>query len=323
MSTRRPEEYAPPEVFYNDTGAAKYLRSSRMVEIQTKLSMRCIEMLCLPPDQSCLLLDIGCGAGLSGSALEEMGHRFVGTDISRPMILAARDRVDGDMMEHDMGTGLPFRPGVFDGAISVSALQWLCCAHRKDHLPHKRLKLFFTSLYKVLRRGARAVLQFYPGNRHQASMIVQFATRAGFSGGLVVDYPHSTRAKKYYLVLMSGPQAAFQTPAAREGDGEDLEGGDEDMDGDDDDEEEEEDEEDDGADARTVASTVACNPRKRKVQMTAREKRGREKLYRTRSGRPQKGSKEWIERKKEQQERKGMEVRKTTKYTGRRRKPKF
>lgn len=29
--------------------------------------------------------------------------------------------------------------------------------------------------------------------------------QAGFSGGLVVDYPHSTRAKKFFLVLMVGP----------------------------------------------------------------------------------------------------------------------
>ena len=31
--------------------------------------------------------------------------------------------------------------------------------------------------------------------------------RAGFSGGLVVDFPHSTRAKKYFLVLMVGPSS--------------------------------------------------------------------------------------------------------------------
>ena len=29
----------------------------------------------------------------------------------------------------------------------------------------------------------------------------------GFAGGLVVDYPHSTRAKKYFLVLMVGQPA--------------------------------------------------------------------------------------------------------------------
>lgn len=28
--------------------------------------------------------------------------------------------------------------------------------------------------------------------------------QVGFSGGLVVDYPHSTRAKKCFLVLMVG-----------------------------------------------------------------------------------------------------------------------
>ncbi len=37
--------------------------------------------------------------------------------------------------------------------------------------------------------------------------------RAGFSGGLVVDYPNSTRAKKYFLVLMVGGTAAV--PAAK------------------------------------------------------------------------------------------------------------
>jgi 18S rRNA (guanine1575-N7)-methyltransferase len=28
--------------------------------------------------------------------------------------------------------------------------------------------------------------------------------QVGFSGGLVVDFPNSTRAKKYFLVLMVG-----------------------------------------------------------------------------------------------------------------------
>ncbi len=28
--------------------------------------------------------------------------------------------------------------------------------------------------------------------------------KSGFSGGLVIDYPNSTKAKKYYLVLEAG-----------------------------------------------------------------------------------------------------------------------
>ena len=196
MATR-PENLAPPEIIYNEDGADKYLRNSRMKHIQTKLSLRALELMRLPEDESLLLLDIGCGAGLSGRAVEMKGHRFVGTDISRPMIDVAMERgVEGDMLQHDMGTGLPFRPGSFDGAISISAIQWLCNADRKEHIPPLRMKKFFTTLYKVLTRGARAVLQFYPANKHQANLIVQHATNAGFSGGLVVDYPHSTRAKK-------------------------------------------------------------------------------------------------------------------------------
>ena len=35
-------------------------------------------------------------------------------------------------------------------------------------------------------------------------MLTSTAMKAGFSGGLVVDFPHSTRAKKYFLVLMVG-----------------------------------------------------------------------------------------------------------------------
>jgi 18S rRNA (guanine1575-N7)-methyltransferase len=32
-------------------------------------------------------------------------------------------------------------------------------------------------------------------------MITSAAMKSGFSGGLVVDYPNSTKAKKYYLVI--------------------------------------------------------------------------------------------------------------------------
>lgn len=38
-------------------------------------------------------------------------------------------------------------------------------------------------------------------------MITSAAMRAGFSGGLVVDFPNSAKAKKYYLVLMVGQSA--------------------------------------------------------------------------------------------------------------------
>lgn len=35
-------------------------------------------------------------------------------------------------------------------------------------------------------------------------LVTQQAMKAGFYGGIVVDYPNSTKAKKFFLVLMIG-----------------------------------------------------------------------------------------------------------------------
>jgi 18S rRNA (guanine1575-N7)-methyltransferase len=116
----------------------------------------------------------------------------------------------GDLMHHDMGSGLPFRPATFDACISISALQWLCYSNAKGQIPKKRLTRFFSSLYQVLRRGARAVLQFYPETAEQAILISECAAKVGFAGGVVVDYPNSTKAKKHYLVLSF--ERAYKAP---------------------------------------------------------------------------------------------------------------
>lgn len=64
--------------------------------------------------------------------MNEAGHIWVGTDISQDMLSVGVDRgTEGDMMLHDMGQGLPFRHGIFDAVISISALQWLCYSHKK------------------------------------------------------------------------------------------------------------------------------------------------------------------------------------------------
>lgn len=57
-----------------------------MIEIQNGMAERAIELLALPEDEPCFVLDLGCGSGLSGECLEENGHFWVGVDISKSML---------------------------------------------------------------------------------------------------------------------------------------------------------------------------------------------------------------------------------------------
>ncbi|CDR97195.1 METHYLTRANSFERASE-RELATED, putative [Babesia bigemina] len=206
MATR-PEHLAPPEIYYNSEEARRYTVNTHIRDIQVEMSQRATEMLLLPEDECCLVLDIGCGSGLSGSVLNDHNNFWIGIDISAFMLEeAVRNECDkeGDMILGDIGEPMNFKPQSFDGAISISALQWLCVANKSSHDPYKRLLTFFKWLYRSLNYGARAAIQFYPENAEQIEMITSAATRCNFGGGLVVDFPESTKAKKYYLCIWAG-----------------------------------------------------------------------------------------------------------------------
>jgi 18S rRNA (guanine1575-N7)-methyltransferase len=141
----RPEAACPPDLYYDETEARKYDSSSRIIHIQREITNRALEMLNLPEDRPSYILDIGCGSGLSGLALEESGHYWIGCDISRDMLDVANQRENekGDLLLSDMGQGLPFRAGTFDGVVSVSALQWLCYSNSSEQNPLHRLVFTF------------------------------------------------------------------------------------------------------------------------------------------------------------------------------------
>ena len=50
------------------------------------MAERALELLALPNDQPALLLDIGCGSGLSGDVLSDAGHEWIGIDVSNAML---------------------------------------------------------------------------------------------------------------------------------------------------------------------------------------------------------------------------------------------
>ncbi|KAI1800395.1 S-adenosyl-L-methionine-dependent methyltransferase [Daldinia bambusicola] len=204
----RPEDTLSADVHYNDSEARKYTTSSRIQNIQASMTHRALELLDLSSPS--FILDVGCGSGLSGEILssvppEEGGpHVWVGMDVSASMLDVALQRdVEGDLLLADIGQGVPFRAGTFDAAVSISAIQWLCNAETSDVSPAGRLSRFFNGLYASLKRGGRAVCQFYPKNDEQKKMITSAAVRAGFGAGLLEDDPE-TKNVKVYLVLTVG-----------------------------------------------------------------------------------------------------------------------
>ncbi|KAL4783472.1 S-adenosyl-L-methionine-dependent methyltransferase [Aspergillus varians] len=277
----RPEDILPPDLFYGDNESRKYTTSSRIRNIQADMTHRALELLDL--NAPSLILDIGCGSGLSGEILSqeprEQGgpHTWIGMDISPSMLDIALQRgVEGDLFLADIGQGVPFRPGTFDAAISISAIQWLCNAETSDVSPEGRLRRFFEGLFASLRRGGRAVCQFYPKNDAQRTMISGAAIKAGFGAGILEDDP-GTKNSKLYLVLTVGG-------GGLQGDITGVVDGMNDV---------------DVMDARRKAMERGKTPVSRK------------------------GDKAWIMRKKEQMSKKGKVVKANSRYTGRKRRTAF
>ncbi len=135
----------------------------------------------------------------------------------------------------------------------------------------------------MLKRNSRAALQFYPESPDQAILISSCAAAAGFAGGLVVDYPNSTKAKKHYLVLSF--DKTYKTPKGRVVDEGVVQAG-------------------GGRNNFVQVLPSSCG------------KRPSRKAHKS-SGR------DWIIQKKNRSRRQGKEVRLDTKYTGRKRKDKF
>ena len=92
--------------------------STRVIQAQYELTERCIEVLAIPQGKIPLILDIGCGSGLSGEVLSNHGYFWVGMDISKSMLEIAKENDDtSNLIRNDMGQGLPFKPATFDYAI--------------------------------------------------------------------------------------------------------------------------------------------------------------------------------------------------------------
>lgn len=99
----------------------------------------------------------------SRTGYNKLNHRHAGLQEAMSQPSAGK----GLVFHSDMAQGLPLKAGSIDGAVSISAVQWLC------HLPNPMLALarLFSDLYRCLKPGCKAVLQVY-----LAGMVEQYGS---------------------------------------------------------------------------------------------------------------------------------------------------
>ncbi|OAG31187.1 18S rRNA (guanine1575-N7)-methyltransferase [Nematocida displodere] len=202
----RPES-SGARIYYTGEVANKYDSSSSLNNIQGKITERCLSIINDPHDS--LILDIGCGSGISTEKILDNNNYVIGVDISDEMLRLAQARVGQitydqdaaskfcDFAAVDIGEGLPFKSASFDYAISVSVLQWLVVQNNFKRF----LNAFFYTLYDALKSKGMAVLQYFPETDKHMDDIMKCAKKNGFSGGTLVENADSKKKRKTYLIL--------------------------------------------------------------------------------------------------------------------------
>ena len=134
-----------------------------------------------------MAIDIGCGLGFSSDMLLADGYVVAGVDIILEMLLRTRDR---DLVEPWLAAAAttpsrhrrrtcPFRPGSFDLAFSVAALQWLPTADVKSALAR--------AVAEVVSPSGRLGFHLFPKSKADAIELGTMLKDAGFEGGIQID----------------------------------------------------------------------------------------------------------------------------------------
>jgi|ERR1712137_10219 len=143
-----------------------------------------------------VILDVGCGSGLSTKILTQLNYIPIGMDLSLPMLNLARNEIQkpfNQLCVVDFSQHLPFRDCSFDLIISISAIQWLVDVNNQ--------KVFFGHLYRMMTPHGKGVFQFYPTDKSHALSILEASRSIGFHSELVLDYPHRNPQRKWFLCI--------------------------------------------------------------------------------------------------------------------------
>lgn len=136
------------------------------------------------------ILDAGCGNGFSLEILREIGYSCAGFDVSPAMVALAKKKGFtaklGDLRK------IPFPKASFDAIISVSALQWIDLSEAS---------VVAREFKRVLKKGGRVVIQFYPESERQLMDWAKAFKPAGFSVVVTQEGLESPRKRRVFLLL--------------------------------------------------------------------------------------------------------------------------
>ncbi|MHA1250735.1 MAG: class I SAM-dependent methyltransferase [Promethearchaeota archaeon] len=200
VKRKRPEEiYKDVRDYFKGEELIRYAKSKSIMRIQEKITYRAIELI--EPKKNWLFLDAGAGPGFSSIVLNELGYKVVALDII-PEFLYYYKFNEINPIIADM-CNLPFRDNVFDGLISISALQWIY-RNINDNSMRNKLKRLFKSLEKIFKPNSRLVFQFYPKNDIIMREIGKIITdNTSFKGNYLIDNPNNPVKRKIFLILSS------------------------------------------------------------------------------------------------------------------------
>ena len=213
----RPEESCScsnSQLYYDDRETSRYTTTKQTQSIQSDLTVHALKLLNIyslsRTEEQRLALDthvlnVGCGSGLCSRMLHEKGNKWIGFDISLPMLRHAvssgetADVCNGNVLAADFRHTLPLRSEQFGAVLSISAIQWLCAIPGDAE---KASSLFMKEIDRILKPNGCFIAQLYARDDAEIGLLVRAAQKADtLTGGIFIDFPHTSGAKKKYMCL--------------------------------------------------------------------------------------------------------------------------